>query len=315
MTQDFAWEFGEASKAGDLEKLQELLAEHPGLVRAQLILERTPLHEEVQQGRKQAVDLLLAAGADVNAKDKYGKTPLHHAARLGRTDIVEALLHNGAKVSASDEDWSTPLHEAAMKDHTDLASLLISRGAKVDVRKRDDRTPLNLAVSCAHRDMVELLLANKADPNFNQEYHKQPLLGAIDYPEIAELLLAHGADINAIVDGDGGTLLHQAALIADLEGATFLLDHNAVVGRRDIYGRTPLHVAAAQGHMELVKLLLSRDADAAAETKPPERATPGMLAEKKGHADVANLLRQSEERQAKKLQAQINALLHEVADK
>ena len=44
MTQDFAWEFGEASKAGDLEKLQELLAEHPGLVRAQLILERTPLH-------------------------------------------------------------------------------------------------------------------------------------------------------------------------------------------------------------------------------------------------------------------------------
>ena len=129
------------------------------------------------------------------------------------------------------------------------------------------------------------------------------------------MLLAHGADINAVVDGDGGTLLHQAALIADLEGATFLLDHNAVMGRRDIYGRTPLHVAAAQGHMELVKLLLSRDADAAAETKPPERATPGMLAEKKGHAEVANLLRQSEERQAKKLQAQINALLHEVADK
>jgi ankyrin repeat protein len=73
-------------------------------------------------GKINAVKYHLAAGVDVNAKlDPLGTTPLHHAAGWGHKDIVELLIAEGADVNAKDDDGGTPLHEAAGGGYKEIA--------------------------------------------------------------------------------------------------------------------------------------------------------------------------------------------------
>ena len=71
------------------------------------------LIKAAKEGNIEAVKQHLAAGTDVNAKNKYGSTPLHYAAREGYKEIAELLIANGADVNAKYFDGPTPLHFAA----------------------------------------------------------------------------------------------------------------------------------------------------------------------------------------------------------
>ena len=72
----------------------------------------TGLHDAAGQGNLNAVRALLEAGADLNARDRFGRTPLHEAAAAGFVAAVELLLANGADPNAKDHSGLTPIHEA-----------------------------------------------------------------------------------------------------------------------------------------------------------------------------------------------------------
>jgi cytohesin len=72
----------------------------------------TPLHQQARDGNVQVVALLLAHGADINAKTASGKTALHIAARHGRAEVVDFLLAHGADATVRDRDGKTPLQLA-----------------------------------------------------------------------------------------------------------------------------------------------------------------------------------------------------------
>ena len=61
-----------------------------------------------------------------------GVTPLHLAAKYGHKEIVEILIANGADINAKDDDGETPLHKAAWERHEEIAKFLISHGADVE---------------------------------------------------------------------------------------------------------------------------------------------------------------------------------------
>ena len=84
-------------------------------------------------GRKDIVEWLIEkAGADVNAKDRYGGwTALEKAARYGHTEIVTLLIKAGADVNFKDEDGWTVLEKAAEEGYTKIVQLLIEAGADV----------------------------------------------------------------------------------------------------------------------------------------------------------------------------------------
>lgn len=63
--------------------------------------EITPLHWAVVEGRKEAVQLLIAKGADVNAQDERGRTPLHYA---GNVEVAQLLIDNGAEKEDETQD-------------------------------------------------------------------------------------------------------------------------------------------------------------------------------------------------------------------
>ena len=83
-----------------------------------------------ENGQKDVVELLLLAGADVNAIDMYGWTPLIGASRYGHKDIVELLLKGGADVNAIDKYGRTPLILASWYGRKDIVTLLKKYGAK-----------------------------------------------------------------------------------------------------------------------------------------------------------------------------------------
>ena len=125
--------------------------------------------------RLELARLLLTAGADVNAKNKWGSTPLHAAAREGHTEAVRLLLEAGADVNAENEDGETPLHWAAWEGHTDVVRLLLAAGADVNAKDKDVRTPLHLAAKKERPDVVRLLLEAGADANGTSRWKLTPL--------------------------------------------------------------------------------------------------------------------------------------------
>jgi uncharacterized protein len=75
------------------------------------------------------VKRLLAAGAEVNAKDKNGITPLMAASLAGHREVVEFLLAKGAEVNAQDKSGKTALMFATRMNHPEVRELLIKTGA------------------------------------------------------------------------------------------------------------------------------------------------------------------------------------------
>jgi len=105
-------------------------------------------------GNIEAVKQHLAAGTDVNAKNKIGSTPLNYAALKGHEEIVELLIAEGADVNARDNYKWTPLNYAAHGGHKEVAELLIAAGADVNARDEDGKTPFDVASNDETADLL-----------------------------------------------------------------------------------------------------------------------------------------------------------------
>ena len=89
------------------------------------------LHLATCNNDLEVLELLLNAGADVEAKNADGETPLHQAAKNGHADAIKALKEAGADVEAKNADGETPLHLAAKNGHADAIKALKEAGADV----------------------------------------------------------------------------------------------------------------------------------------------------------------------------------------
>ncbi len=118
-----------ASAKGDIEVVKQQLAAGRD-VNAKDKGGGTPLHNAADGGHMEVAELLIAKGADVNAKDNYKRTPLHGAANNGQKEIVELLVTRGADVNAKDYGGNTPLDVAILRNRTGIADLLRKHGGK-----------------------------------------------------------------------------------------------------------------------------------------------------------------------------------------
>jgi ankyrin repeat protein len=140
---------------GEVEKLAALLQEQPGAIEARNELGKTPLFYAVRYERRDAAELLLEHGADINAQDNTGMTPLH-TATLGRRETAEWLLARGADATIRDHFGDTPAHLAAIFG-SGVITVLAQHGAPLDTPNHAGLTPLQLARKHRQQKMVAYL--------------------------------------------------------------------------------------------------------------------------------------------------------------
>jgi ankyrin repeat protein len=201
--------------------------------------------------------------SDVNFRDQHGTTPLMYAAALGNVDAMNTLLHAGADVNASNAFGATALMWCI--NQPNMVRLLLARGADVNARSKMGRTPLLIAASYAgNTEVLMLLLAKGANVLTRDNFETTPLLAATaanDSTSI-KLLLEHGAEIK-------GTDIHSKKMAERIPISPAMA------------GLTPLMNAAAEGNVEVVRLLLARGADVntvASATSPSVKNGPIGLA-------------------------------------
>jgi len=147
------------------------------------------------------VELLLAAGAVVDARNGDGATSLIAAAQSGREAVVRLLLEHKADPSAAMQMGWTPLHAAnncPPEKALTVAKLLLDAGAAINATNSDGDTALIMTASSGRFDVVRLLLDSKADI---QAASKAGLTGLFmasmnGHIDVVRLLLDSKANVN-----------------------------------------------------------------------------------------------------------------------
>ena len=185
---------------------------------------QSPLHLAAIMGHVEVTELLIASGADLEGTDKYGNTPLHYAAHHGSKEIVILLITNSADVNAKDKGGETPLNMAANKETADLlrkhggkhgtfigavaggdidaVKMFLDAGTDVNEKVQHGWTPLHETAVFGHAEVAELLIANGADVNAWDGY-ETPLDVSDDESETADLLRKHGGKTGEELKAEG----------------------------------------------------------------------------------------------------------------
>ncbi|KAL6079726.1 Ankyrin repeat domain-containing protein 46 [Balamuthia mandrillaris] len=201
--------------------------------------------------------------ADVNRRDGEGFTPLHRAAmNAADKSILKLLVECGAALNATTETGETPLHLAAeTRNGEEVVAALIDYGANIEAKDEDGRTPLHYSVIAGEEKTLQLLLSSGANVNAVDDRREGALHFACEHQResIAAFLLSSLSFDPDCRSKRHRTPLHLAASRGNVELCDLLLRYGADVNAKIKNGRTPLIYAAANGNEDVVKRLLEEN--------------------------------------------------------
>ncbi|KAL0968862.1 hypothetical protein UPYG_G00272840 [Umbra pygmaea] len=209
-------------------------------------------------GDREEVASLLRQGANINHANIDGLTALHQACIDENAEMVQFLVESGSDVNRGDNEGWTPLHAAASCGFIPIAKYLIDHGARVGAVNSEGELPLDVATD----DAMERLL--------KAEIKKQGIDVDMARREEERVMLA---DANVVLSGSGtmaphpntkATALHVAAAKGYIQVMKVLLQCGLDVDSRDVDGWTPLHAAAHWGQKDVCSLLADHMCDMAA---------------------------------------------------
>ncbi|XP_046562244.1 ankyrin repeat domain-containing protein 50-like [Haliotis rubra] len=254
-----------ACRRGDMEAVKYILSQKMVDVNSYGPRKKTPLMVAAEHGHKEVVELLVTHGADLSLSVKGRDDILHIACNRGQFDVVKYLLSlNSVDINSRGYKKRTPVMAAAEHGHKEVVELLVTHGAdlSLSVKGRDDI--LHIACKSGQFDVVKYLLSlNSVDINRRGYNKRTPVMtaGERGKKKIVELLVKHGADLSHRAPL-GGNILNLACRGGKIEVVKYVLSLNTVdINTRGIKKRTPVMIAAAHGHKEVVELLVKNEAD------------------------------------------------------
>uniref|UniRef100_A0ACB8EKL2 Caskin-2 n=1 Tax=Sphaerodactylus townsendi TaxID=933632 RepID=A0ACB8EKL2_9SAUR len=206
---------------------------------------------------------------NVNYQDVDGFSALHHAALVGSLELISLLLEAQATVDIKDINGMRPLHYAAWQGKVEPVRLLLRAAASVNLASLDGQIPLHLSAQYGHYEVSEMLLQHQSNPCLVNKAKKTPLDLACEFGrlKVAQLLLNSHLCVSLLegqskdtTDPNYTTPLHLAAKNGHKEIIRQLLKAGIEINKQTKTG-TALHEAALYGKTEVVRLLLQGGID------------------------------------------------------
>ncbi|MFK7766644.1 MAG: ankyrin repeat domain-containing protein [Mariniblastus sp.] len=293
--------------------LVKLLLEKGANVKAVNRQGQTALHMACRSRQLETVKLLLDRFDEVDLEDKQKQTPLAMAVMARSPEMAQALIERGADPNQFNEPdgsrFSYPLIcRAATNGNKALLEVLLDGGAKLNVKSPEGDGPLHLVCQAGGNifdgprgtrnsrsagkpflDSIKLLLSRKADPNQKNNAGQTPIQVAAkrDFFDAVEILVEKTDELN--FDLGDGSLLHWTAKNGLPKTAKHLLDSKKTkVNSLDANGKTPIQVAAENGHVAMIDLLIQ--GKAIVDQVSTDGLTPLLIAANAGHSDVVRSL-------------------------
>jgi ankyrin repeat protein len=256
----------------------------------------TPLYLATSEGHKKAVALLLDKGADANARGGYNSNAIQEASYQGNREIVDLLIEKGADVNAIAVEGNTALQKASYKGHKEIVELLIDRGADVHALGGFYGNGVQAASLGGRKEILELLIEKGVAVDVQGGKYGSAVQAASynGHKKCLELLLGKGADVN-VQGGYYSNALKAACTRGHKEIVELLLEKGADIG-------DAVEIASRNGRKEIVTLLLERGADVNFGKAVEEATANGykdmvkLLLERGGNVDVGKALQVASDR-------------------
>jgi len=290
-------------KTGEIDDIETILTEN--IDAATLVLDghRTLIHYAAGHGYLKLIQFLLEKKSDLlNLADGLGQTPVFWASVNGHTDIVKYLAVMGADLNlVSTKNTSgyhgyAPIHWAVKRGHQTVAQALIDHGADINIRAGGIQFhSIHLAAMHGRLEIVKILLnKNHQLLDITDKHGQTPLLlaAANGHTDTLEYLISKSADLNQATNLPGNechgkTALHWATKQGHIDAVRHLIKAGATI--TTLNGKHPIHIAAENGHLNLVKLYLDDNPKLLYLTDPYGQ-TPLLWAATKGHTDTLEYL-------------------------
>lgn len=220
---------------------------------------KTPLIIAVGNSYIDTAKILIENGANINAVDFEGWSALSYAVNNGDIEIAKLLLENKAKIK---DELLIAIKSPIVESRINMMKLLIDNKANINYTDENGFTPLNIAIESGDMELTKFLIKNGANVNSLM----QDGLSLIGYAiaqnnmDLLQILIENGANINN-TNGDSwaNTPLQTASRLGLDNVVRILLTRNADINAVDMNGNTALHTAALNSQLSVVKLLLEKN--------------------------------------------------------
>jgi ankyrin repeat protein len=285
--------FDYACLGGNLPLVEYLVSKLPDIP-------TSSFHYAVIEGHLPIVTYLLSKGANPSSCDEVNRTPAYKAAQHNQLDVLVEIISHKGDINTLTLDREPPLLAAIQYEHIDIVKLLLYHDSVVTFKQHTHQNAVWSAIFMNNMDLLEVILeSGKVDfikytwiiydimtrrlrnaygfikrmlefgcsPNGSHSGYYPPLIIASKEDDIpmVELLLKHGADVNA-TGYEISTALLWSVVNHNIELINLLLSHGADVNAGNLHGTTILDFACTRGRLPMVEILIRHGADVTMQT-------------------------------------------------
>ncbi|XP_054085090.1 transient receptor potential cation channel subfamily A member 1 isoform X7 [Zeugodacus cucurbitae] len=258
-----------AAESGNLDEFKRLYQSDNGRLSIRDSKGRTAAHQAAARNRVNILRYINDQRADLNAKDNAGNTPLHVAVENDSFDAISYLLSIPVDTGLLNEKKQAPVHLATELNNVQALRVMGKYRKQIDIQQGGEhgRTALHLAAIYDHEECARILITEfEACPRTpcNNGYYPIHEAAKNASSRTMEVFLQWGEqrgclreEMMSFFDSEGNVPLHSAVHGGDIKAVELCLKSGAKISKQQHDLSTPVHLACAQGAIDIVKLMFS----------------------------------------------------------
>ncbi|KAH9388462.1 Transient receptor putative cation channel sub A member 1 [Tyrophagus putrescentiae] len=258
-----------AAEAGNLEVFIKLYRQNNARLKFTDKYGKRAIHYATAKNNIDILRFIVEHDDEINAQDINGDTALHHAVMNAAVECLSFLIESGADTSILNGEMNGPIHVAVISNQVAILREMVKCKERVNVmlRGKHGRSALHFAAITDHDECVRILLQNfnccPKTPCNNGSYaiHEAAKNASA---KALEAILEWGENIGIrresmmkFYDAEGNVPLHSAVHSGDIKAVALCLNSGAVLSTQQHDLSTPVHLAASQGAIEIIRLMFA----------------------------------------------------------